>query len=112
MKLHLPVSVYPEGTQPISKLVEEGASEVCLECTPGYFSLLNCCSNQNHNPNPNKTFLIPAKLGSHVFCCNVIMYVEKTTGLALLLMMWFSEILTNKPSTYVNWPYFMRGWGF
>lgn len=39
------------------------------------------------------------------------MYVEKTTGLTLLLMMWFSEILSNKPSTYINWPYFMRGGG-
>lgn len=27
-------------------------------------------------------------------------------------MIWFSEILPKKPSTYINWPYFVGGRGF
>lgn len=110
--MHPSVFVYPEGAHPISKLVEEDAGKVCLKCTPGNFSLLNCCSDQNHNSNPNKTLLIPAKFRLHIFYYKVTMYqyVEKSIGLTLLLMVQFCEILSNEPSIYINWPDSIRGW--
>ena len=69
-------------------------------------------SDQNHNSNSNKTFLMPAKFRLHIFYCNVTMYqyVEKSVGLTLLLMVQFCEILSNEPSTYINWFDSVRGW--
>lgn len=69
-------------------------------------------SDQNHNSNSNKTFLMPAKFRLHIFYCNVTMYqyVEKSVGLTLLLMVQFCEILSNEPSTYINWFDSIRGW--
>lgn len=81
-----------------------------LKCTPGNFSLLNCYSDQNHNSNPNKTFLMLAKFPIYTFsivmspCINMWSKVLDT-----LLMVQFCEILSNEPSTYINWPDSIHG---
>lgn len=71
------------------------------------FRLAQLLLKWNSEPKPREKFFILVKLRLQVFCCNVTVCVKNTIWLTLLLMMWLSEVLSNKHSAYANWLHLM-----